>query len=439
MKKTAGFQFLLLAVSAALAQQATLKGVVLTMTGKPIANATVQFKGLTAKTMTDAQGRYDFANPVGVRKVEGYHLRMQPREGGLVLDLDRRERISIELFSLSGQRIRQVADGVYPAGISSFDLKETGNGAMKSGRVFLVKVAMGGRVGWHKLTTEGELAVMTGSGESSGLTQGTWEDQGSALSKSSATSDSLYITHPLYHGGMAAINGRMVTSYAGTQNFRMFSSDKGWDVCAPAFDFKFDQSPGALYYQKIMKGPAATNQEALREVCQSIWTLPADVPANERFKTYTANINAGVTTDVASTTLNGPELNFNVGYINDQKGNGDAAAWYELVGVLVHEGTHSYQPYYDTPGAEGFGEAMPDAVRALTGFFKWPTGAKCTGSFTGYYQEGGRYWYFIEQKHPGFLNGIYKLTNGDISTRVQQVTGESLSSMVSECQTKGMP
>ncbi len=74
-----------------------------------------------------------------------------------------------------------------------------------------------------------------------------------------------------------------------------------------------------------------------------------------------------------------------------------------------------------------------------TGFFRWPRGSKCSGSYQEAYQTGGKYWYFIEQKHPGFLNKVYKLTSGDISARVQQVTGESLSSLVSECQTKGMP
>ena len=106
---------------------------------------------------------------------------------------------------------------------------------------------------------------------------------------------------------------------------------------------------------------------------------------------------------------------------------------------MLHEGVHSYQPYYQTEGAAGFGEAVPDAIRALTGLFRWPTGTKCTASYTDNYQDGGKYWYFIEQKHPGFLNKVYKLTAGDISVRVKQVTGENLESLVTECKTKGMP
>ena len=109
------------------------------------------------------------------------------------------------------------------------------------------------------------------------------------------------------------------------------------------------------------------------------------------------------------------------------------------MGVQTHEAVHSYQAYYNTTGASGFGEAMPDAVRALNGFFKWPTGTKCSGSFTDVYQTGGKYWYFIEMKHPGFITTVWQQNTGDITTRVQSITGESLSAMASECQTKGMP
>jgi hypothetical protein len=55
------------------------------------------------------------------------------------------------------------------------------------------------------------------------------------------------------------------------------------------------------------------------------------------------------------------------------------------------------------------------------------------------YQTGGKYWYFIEMKHPGFLTSVWQQTAGDISARVQSITGESLANLASECQTKGMP
>lgn len=395
------------------------------MTGSPIQGATVKFKTLTNTATTNAEGMYSFSGPIAVRRVEGYRLAMASDGTRLSIKVDRREPVSIELFALSGRMVRRVVDRSLEAGSHAFDL----GGLNQRNQLYLVKVRMGAGIGWHKLTSQGGLSHVTGVGEAA---------PGRSLAKGSAeAADSIYVTHAEYHGGLAKINGRNVTAMTGTQNFRMFSTDKGWDACAPPFNFKFDQSAGALYYQQIIAGPQATNQEALREVCQSIWKTPAEIPQNRKFTSYTANINSSVSTGVAST--GGNSLNFNVGYINQQKGRGDYNAWYEIVGVLIHEGTHSYQPYYSTSGASGFGEAVPDAIRALTGFFRWPTGSKCSGSFTEAYQTGGKYWYFIEMKHPGFINAIYKLTSGDISTRVQQVTGSSLSSLVSECQTKGMP
>ncbi len=82
---------------------------------------------------------------------------------------------------------------------------------------------------------------------------------------------------------------------------------------------------------------------------------------------------------------------------------------------------------------------MPDAVRALTGFFLRLTGTKCSGDIITTYQTGGKYWYFMEMKNPGFLTSVWKLTSGDLSSRVQQVTGGSMSSMADECKATGMP
>lgn len=414
---------LTLAAACLRAQTVTISGKVHTLSGAPIAGATVKFKGLANTATTNSEGFYSFSGPTALRRADGYRLGVSSQGTRLRLDLERRERVAVRVFSTDGRLAARVADRTLEAGSHAFDLA-----AGRAEGLHLVQVRTGAGEGWHKLTVQGGLAAVTAAGEAPLR----------GLPKASAMpTDSLYVEHPTHHGGLGKINGRTVQAFAGTQNFRMVSGDKGWDVCAPPFTFNFDQSAGALYYQKIVAGPQATNQEVLREVCQSIWRSPSDVPGNRRFTSYRANINSGVTTGVAST--GGNSLNFNVGYINQQKSRGDANAWYEIVGVLVHEAVHSYQPYYSTSGASGFGEAVPDAIRALTGFFRWPTGSKCSGSYTEAYQTGGKYWYFIEQKHPGFINAVYKLTSGDIAARVQQVTGASLSSLVSECQTKGMP
>ena len=414
-----------LAVQLVDAQQPALNGRVLTMTGNPIVGATVNITGYSQKALTDSLGYYDFTKPVtSLTGNSTYRMEFTPRDNRLSLTLDRPDRLTIGLYSLSGRQIRRISDGILPIGIYTFDLAEIRNGS----GMFLIKVDQNGKVGWQKLAVTRGLASLSGVAGDSPDTH--------PLSKTSATT-LIWVSHSKYHGGLARVHERNVSLLTGTQNFRMFSTDAGWDVCAPTFSYKFDQSPGALYYQKLLESPQTYNQEILREVCQSIWNNPSDVPTKNRFTNYTANINTTVTTGVAST--GGPVLNFNVGYINDQKNAGDINAKYEILGVLLHEGVHSYQPYYQTEGAAGFGEAVPDAIRALTGFFRWPTGTKCTASYTDNYQDGGKYWYFIEQKHPGFLNKVYKLTAGDISVRVKQVTGENLESLVTECKTKGMP
>lgn len=408
--------------SFASAQTVAISGRVLTLTGAPIPGATCQFKSISNKAVTDAEGRYSFSGAVGLKPAAGYGVAMAAEGRSISLRLDQAAEVSLDLYSLSGRLVRSLPGKRLNAGAHDLDFAAPADAR----QVYLLRVTLDGQAAWHKVNLQGGAAISTAG-----------EVPAYAMRKSAAAADSLFCTEPNHHGGLGKINGRTVTAMTGTQDFRMVSSDKGWDACAPPFTFAFDQSAGALYYQKLVAGPQATNQEVLREVCQSIWKTPADIPANRKFTTYKANINSSVSTGVAST--GGNSLNFNVGYINDQKGRGDYNAWYEIVGVLVHEGVHSYQPYYSTAGASGFGEAIPDAIRALTGFFRWPTGSKCTGSYAANYQEGGKYWYFIEQKHPGFINKIFKLTAGDISTRVQTVTGQSLTALVSECQTKGMP
>jgi hypothetical protein len=416
--------FIAFTATAPRAQNMDIKGTLLTMTGDPIKGATCRFRNAGNKAVTDDKGAFTITGPLGTLRPDGYAMAMTARGRELTVTLDEAGRAAIDLFDMSGRLIRSVAARELTAGTHRMEFAPL-QGARA---LYLLRVRIGTGESWHRLTVQDGAMTLTGA-QAATLVR--------ANAKTGAAPDSLFCAMPGYHGGHAAINGRAITAYTGTFNLRMFSSDKAWDVCAPPQTFAFDQSAGALYFQKLIPDPTANEQEVLREVCQSIWKTAAEVPANKRFTTYKSNINAQVTTGVAST--GGNSLNFNVGYINGLKGRGDYAAWYEVLGVLVHEATHSYQPYYSTAGADGFGEAVPDAIRALTGFFKWPTGNKCSGSFTEAYQTGGKYWYFIEQKHPGFISKVYKLTAGDISARVQTVTGESLSSMVSECQSKGMP
>jgi hypothetical protein len=412
---------LLLTATIVQAQSINISGTVLSVSGAPIAGATCQFRTASNKAVTDAQGKYAFSGGVGLRPSQDYAIALQSRDRGLLLTLDRAERVALDLFSVEGRLVRNLADRDMPAGSHALDLAAPG-GAQ---RLFLLRVRLGAETSWHKLAFQNGAAILSEGRRASGET-------GRALAKAVAT-DSLFCTEPGHHGGLAKINGRAINAYSGTFNFRLFSSDKAWAAqCAMPITFNFDNTPGAAKYKGMIADPVATEQEILMEVCQSTFKLAAQP---KKYATYVANIKAGAGGQVAAT--GGNTLGFSTEYINDQPTT--YAGWWEILGVQTHEAVHSYQAYYNTTGASGFGEAMPDAVRALNGFFKWPTGTKCTGSYQDVYQTGGKYWYFIEMKHPGFLTSVWQQSQGDISARVQSITGESLSAMASECQTKGMP
>lgn len=404
--------------AAAHAQTAiSISGAVYSVSGAPIAGATCQFKNAANKTMTDADGKFDFSKPTAVmRPAAGYDLSLASRAGELILKLDHPARVSIDLFNLAGRKAASLADEAMPEGTRSIAL----NAPQVARQLHLLRVRVDGQEAWHKLSLR-EGAAMLSAGEVPAF----------ALRKAAAT-DSLFCTEPTHSGGLAHINGIAVNAYTGTYNLRMFSTDPAWKAQCGSMPmtFNFDNSAGVAKYKQLVPDWVNTEYEILMEVCQSTFKSPTQP---KKYGSYTANVKS--MSGVANT--GGSTLNFSSEYINSQPSS--YAGWYELMGVQTHEATHSYQAYYNTSGADGFGEAMPDAVRALNGFFRWPRGTKCTGSYTDVYQTGGKYWYFIEMKHPGFLTKVWQMPTGDIAQRVQTITGESLNSMVSECQTKGMP
>jgi hypothetical protein len=405
-----------LAVAAAAglrAQTVSLQGTVLSVSGEPVAGAVCRLKTLGNIAVTNAQGKYDFSGTTAARRVEGYAMTVAAGDGQLTLRMDRAGSASLDLFGIDGRLIRNLVEAPLSAGAHRFDLALPASGH----GLFLLRMRLGSETAWHKLAWQGGFAAVASQGD------------GGPLAKAEA-GDSLYCTHEKFKGGLAGINGRRVSTYAGTQNFRMFSTDSAWKVCAPPITFNFDASAGVARYKAMIPDWVKTEQEVLMEVCQSTFKLPSQA---KKYTGYIADIKKS--DGVAAT--GGNHLFFNADYIAQQPDT--HAGWLEVVGVQTHEAVHSYQPYYGTAGADGFGEAMPDAVRALNGFFNWPKGAKCSGAFTDAYQDGGRYWYYIEMKHPGFLTSVWQKTSGDIAMRVQQITGESLSGMVTECKTQGMP
>jgi hypothetical protein len=400
--------------------QVTITGQVRSVIGAPVKMATVKLVNANLTRTTDDSGRYDF----GVSAVRAVSATAQNPGYGiivkgdhLVLTVDGAGIYSLALFDLSGRLLRSFPDRRFEAGRHDLSIGAGGG----SNQIRLLNVSSGTRSDCYRLLP-GNTA----------FNRDQFTLDKSSLTKTTAT-DSLVVTHPAYWGGLDRINTRKVAALSGTQNFRMFPFDTsatGWFASKMNFIFTPD-TPGIAYYKQKVPDYIDEERETQREIQQCLWRLPADVPAGKKYATYNCNVNGNVTTGVAST--GGNTLNLNPGYCNNK-------SWWEILGVQHHEMVHSYQQFYNTTGADGFGEAIPDAIRALCGFFYWPAGTKCSGGFAGTYQTGGKYWYFIELKHPGF---IYKVMNmaqtGDIATRVQTITGDSLSTLCKECETSGMP
>ncbi len=404
--------------------QATVSGQVRSTVGVPIKGATVKLVTLNLTRTTDDSGKYDFNVPVATRpfsvKQESPAYSIIAKGRQMDLTVVHSERFSIGMFDLSGKLIRTLLDRPLAPGRHTIDLGSADN----SNQLYMVKIRAGSATACYKFAPSIGMNVV----------QPLMPDI-SPLAKTGAVSaaDSIVVTHPDYWGGLDAINSRKVSSTTGTQNFRMFPFDTsatGWFASKMNFVFTPD-TVGVSYYKQKVPDYEFEERQTQREIQQCLWRLPADVPSGKKYATYNCNVNATVTTGVAAT--GGNTLGLNPGYCNNKP-------WWEILGVQHHEMVHSYQQYYNTTGADGFGEAIPDAIRALCGFFYWPAGTKCSGGFAGAYQTGGKYWYYIELKHPGF---IYRVMNapqtGDISARVLSLTGDSLSTMCRECETSGMP
>jgi hypothetical protein len=404
--------------------QATVSGQVRSTTGVPVKGASVRLVTLNLTRTTDDSGKYDFGAQVDTRpfsqKPEHPAWSIVARGGQMAVTVVHEENVSIEMFDCSGKLVRRLLDRQLEPGRHTVDVAN----AASSNQMYLVKIRAGSTTEWYRYAPDIEMNFVSPR-----------MSINPALAKTGAVTaaDSIIVTHPKYRGGLDAINTRKVSSTAGTQNFRLFPFDTsatGWFASKMNFIFTPD-TPGVSYYKQKVPDYQYQEQETQREVQQCLWRLPADVPANKKYATYNCNVNGSVTTPVAAT--GGNTLSLNPGYCNNKP-------WWEILGVQHHEMVHSYQQFYNTAGADGFGEAITDAIRALCGFFYWPAGSKCSGGYAAAYQTGGRYWYYIELKHPGF---IYKVMNapqtGDISARVQTITGESLSSLCTECETSGMP
>lgn len=404
--------------------QVTVSGYVRTMTGVPIEGATVTLVNLSLSCKTNTDGFYDFSTAPVINTVKKRDFSLTHHGNQLLLNLDSRAQVSVTLFNLSGKLIGTPLNKPLIKGRHQVTLRAAGRANQQ---LYLLRVTIGEKTAFYKMTVfHGVVASLSPAGS-------TGVGNPMVMTASRNAEDSMVVTHPQYCGGNASINTRRISETTGTQNFRMFStdtSDTGWWASEMQFDFT-PHHAGVDYYKEKVPDYVPVERWTQMEIQQSIWRYPSEIPSNKKWATYKCNINANVSTSVAST--GGNTLNFNPRYINRK------SRW-EIIGVQHHEMVHSYHPFYNINGSNGFGEAMCDAIRCLTGYFYWPKGTKCRGGYQQAYQGGGKYWYFIELKHPGFFYEIYKRSSStNIKTAVREITGESLDDLCDECESGGMP
>ena len=403
--------------------QITLYGEVRTITGVPIKGALVKLVNLNITRTTDDSGRYDFNTTSSFYENISIlnNIKILGNKNQMSINFNKNCFFKFNIYEINGKIVysfsqKAIANQNYFFDISNLKTKNC---------VYVAKVQTDQIEIHFKILVVNSLI----SNNIVYLKEISFNPKLICIE----AADSIVVTHPNYCGGLGGLNARKISSTTGVQNFRMFSNDtstNGWYASKMNFIFT-PETTGVDYYKKIIPNYEEIERNVQREIQQCLWRNPQEVPSNKKWSVYNCNVNANVKTNVAST--GGNTLNLNPVYCNNK-------SWWEIIGVQHHEMVHSYQQFYNTEGASGFGEALADALRALCGFFYWPAGTKCSGGYAQPYQTGAKYWYFIELKHPGFF---YKLMNspntGDIANRVQTITGESLSSLCSECETKGMP
>jgi hypothetical protein len=400
------------------------------MTGPAIKGATVRLVHLNLTAMTDDSGFYNFSN-VPVRfladKNERSGLSILSRHGDVVVTLDRSENVSARIFDMTGRLVFQYPEQRLLPGSHSIGLSDLG--AAKA--VYLLQVAAGDETRCAEFVYSQKKITGFMASTDAALTA----RAGFSKTLGAMAADSMVVTHPNYLGGLDCINTRKISSTTGVQNFRMFSNDTtstGWFASQMNFVFA-SSSPGADYYKKTVPDYAFELRQTQREIEQSFWRLASEVPSSKRYSTYNCSIDNSVPSQYAALT-GGNTMQVNASYALNKP-------WWELLGMHHHEMCHSYQPWGDMAGVSGFGESIPDALRALCGFLYWPAGTKCSGGVNQAYQGGARYLYYIELKHPGFIYRLYKSSSASTNfpTVVKQVTGESLDSLCKQCETQGMP
>jgi hypothetical protein len=411
-------------ISADVHDQATVSGQVRTLTGVPIKGATVKLVTLNLTRTTDDSGKYDFGATVGIERSAGlsqspdYSLVAKGRK--IALTVVRTETFSIAMYDVTGRMVRKCLEGLLVPGSHVVDIGHADNAV----QMYVIRIKAGLFAECFTFAPATGLNVVRSAMKTA---------EGLEKAGEISAADSIVVSHPNYWGGLDGINARKISATTGMQNFRMYSNDTsatGWFASKMNFIFTPD-TVGVTYYKQKVPDYEYEERQTQREIQQCFYRLPSEVPAGKKYTTYNVNINATVTTGVAAT--GGNTLSLNPGYCNNKP-------WWEILGVQHHEMCHSYQQYYNTTGASGFGEGIVDAVRCLSGFFYWPAGSKCSGGFDQPYQTGGRYWYYIELKHPGFIYRVMSSANtGDIAARVLSITGDSLSTLCRECESSGMP
>ncbi|WP_233184185.1 basic secretory protein-like protein [Paenibacillus sonchi] len=213
--------------------------------------------------------------------------------------------------------------------------------------------------------------------------------------------------------------------------------DDAWHTVAPIIDMhNMDTTNGYLFDQAI-PDPQSDILAVIRQVCNTLYASPADVPIRPRTLHVTIGNYDGVASVSGSPT--DADLTISSRYLKSYADSGKPLRQ-EILGILYHELTHVYQ--FDDRGTPDIGymiEGMADAVRFENGYHDRYSMTPGGTWHDGYGTSGNFFRWIDEKKHTGFLRELNASLNpfdGQTWTPAvfQQITGTDVDTLWNEYQ-----
>jgi Peptidase of plants and bacteria len=173
-------------------------------------------------------------------------------------------------------------------------------------------------------------------------------------------------------------------------------------------------SAGGQLFNRLIVDPQASFKMIAIKVCSALYASTTGLRVRP---TITLNI-TDPGNGVAATNPGNSTINFSGTYIAGLMGRGDAAAQFEIEGVIAHESVHIYQIF---GGPTWLTEGMADAIRFRTGWFRI-TNRRRGGNWDGSYQTTGFFLAWVDDMYPEFIHKL-NLLNPKSEASFMALTG----------------